>query len=136
MSEYDRVSKEHVEVVFTGGNTLTANVGAIIDTKGYDSLTYNLVAGAISAGAFVIEVEEGDASNLSDATTVPAAELIGPDGATAASMGFSAGQSTGAQSLGDIGKKRYHRLTISAAGGTGPIAGVAVQGGGRKQPTE
>ena len=50
----------------------TAQVGQIIDRKGYDSVTFLIATGSIADAdaTFTVLLEEGDAANLSDAAAV------------------------------------------------------------------
>ena len=56
----------------------TAFVGAIIDNKGHDSLTYCIQTGAIADedATFTILLEEGDESDVSDAASVADADMV------------------------------------------------------------
>jgi hypothetical protein len=143
MSEYDAVSKMGVAKVLDGNVSITGTglTGAIIDTKGFESLTYVLNTAAITAGEFTVVLEEGDSSTLSDAAAVAAGEVIQTDGSTgpigSAALSITAAGSSGVNSLGDVGKARYHRLRFEGdATADGDIGVVAIQGTPRKQPTE
>ena len=59
----------------------TALVGEIIDKKGFESVTYVIATGSIgdANATFTVLLEEGDASNLSDAAAVADADLIGTE---------------------------------------------------------
>jgi len=80
--------------------TNTTTVGTIIDTQGYQSLEYIVTSGTITDGAYAFLLEEGDASNLSDAAVVPADETLG------ALTGFVAAEDDVTKRVGSIGKKR------------------------------
>lgn len=113
----------------------TAAAGAIIDTRGFGSLTFVVAAGTLSdADATVTAlVEEGDAANLSDAAAVADADLIGTE--AVASLTFADDSET--RKIGYRGSKRYVRLTLTPAGNTGniPIAAVAILGHPNSAPT-
>jgi hypothetical protein len=140
MPEYDRASKTHGEVVLPGATiTGTGLTGAIIDTLNYGSLTYLIQSGAITVGSFTVVLEEGDDSGLSDAATVAVAETIDADGSTGNAVAFTAANSTAVQGIGDVGKKRYHRLRVvgfTGVASSGLFSVVAVQEHGRDEPTE
>lgn len=107
----------------------TAIVSSIIDTLGYGSCELVIVTGTNTDtnATFATTIDEGDASNLSDATAVAAAELLG--GTTNASFTFSDDVET--RKIGYIGGKRYVRLTVTPSGndsGNIFISGVAVLG--------
>lgn len=113
----------------------TAVVGQIIDRQGYESLTYVLSFGAIPDvdATFTILLEEGDVANLSDATAVADADLLGTE-ALAAPL-FSDDNKN--KKLGYIGSKRYTRITITPANNTSAtlVAVNAVLGFPAKAPT-
>ena len=140
MSEFDRATKENGDLSLAPGAanvTLTAVETAIIDTQGFDSLTYHIVTGAIVAGTGTITLEEGDEANLSDATDVPDGEVVHSDGSTGqGGLSFTGAASTGAFHVGSVGKHRFQRLTFDAAGTTGTYAVIAVKGHPRISPTE
>ncbi len=89
----------------------TALVGAIIDRKDFESLTYLILTGSLGdAGAeFTVLLEEGDVSNLSDAAAVADADLLG----TEALASFIQSDDNKCFKLGYRGAKRYTRLTIT-----------------------
>jgi hypothetical protein len=118
-----------------GPSDNTAQVGQIIDRQGYDSLTYVIQTGTLvdADATFAVLLEEGAAANLSDASTVAAADLIG----TAALAGFTFADDNKVRKLGYKGAKRYTRLTITPANNTGaaPMSAVAVLASGMLRPT-
>ncbi len=89
----------------------TAQVCEIIDRKDYESLTYLILTGSLGdAGAeFTVLLEEGDASNMSDAAAVADADLLG----TEALASFIQSDDNKCFKLGYRGSKRYTRLTIT-----------------------
>ncbi|PWC53270.1 hypothetical protein [Azospirillum sp. TSO22-1] len=113
----------------------TAQVSAIIDTLGYGSLTFVIATGTLSdADATVTAlVEDGDASNLSDAAAVADAQLLG----TEALASFTYADDGETRKIGYIGFKRYVRLTLTPSGNTGniPVSAVAILGHPRSMPT-
>lgn len=94
----------------------TAQVGQIIDRKGYDSLTFLIATGAIADAdaTFAVLVEHGDAANLSDAAAVPDSELLG----TEALAGFTYADDDKTRKIGYAGAKRYVRLTVTPSANT------------------
>jgi hypothetical protein len=92
----------------------TAIVSSIIDTKGYDSLTWLIVTGTnTDANAtFAVTMDEGDASDLTGSNAVAAADLVG----TYAIAGFTFADDTETRKIGYSGTKRYVRLTITPSG--------------------
>jgi hypothetical protein len=89
----------------------TAQVGQIIDRQGFDSLEYLIALGSIADAdaTFAVTMDEGDAANLSDASAVAAADLVG----TYAAAGFQFDSDDGVRKIGYRGNKRYTRLTIT-----------------------
>ena len=113
----------------------TAQVGEIIDVKGFDSLTYLIATGSLADAdaTFTVLLEEGDASNLSDAAAVADADLLG----TEALASFIFSDDNKCFKLGYIGNKRYTRLTITpgANASAALLSAIAVLGEAQIQPT-
>jgi hypothetical protein len=113
----------------------TAVVSGIADMAGYASLVFLIAAGTLADAdaTFTVLVEEGDASNLSDAAAVADADLVG----TEALAGFQFDDDTESRKVGYIGGKRYVRCTVTPANNTGsaPIAIIPVLGNPNHHPT-
>lgn len=113
----------------------TAQVGSIIDRQGYESVTYAIVTGILADvdATFAVLLQEGDAANLSDATTVASIDLIG----TIALASFDFSADGVCRKLGYKGGKRYTRLTITPSANTGnaPLAAIAILGMPLSAPT-
>jgi hypothetical protein len=114
----------------------TAIVSSIIDTRGYDSLTFGIIIGTnTDANAtFAVTMDHGDASNLSDAASVPAAQLVG----TLALAGYDFADDAESRKIGYIGTKRYVRMTITPTGndsGNIFLAAAAILGHPANAPT-
>lgn len=113
----------------------TAQVGQIIDRRGFDSLTYVIAIGSVADAdaTFVVLLEEGDQSNLSDAAAVADSDLIG----TEALAGFQFDDDNKCRKLGYRGNKRYTRLTITPANNASAalLSAVAVLGHASLVPT-
>lgn len=113
----------------------TAQVGQIIDKRGFESLTYVIATGSIADAdaTFTVLLEEGDAANLSDAAAVADADLLG----TEALAGFQFDDDNETRKLGYIGAKRYTRLTITPVGNASAavVAAIAVLGNPAIAPT-
>lgn len=92
----------------------TAAVSEIIDRQGYAGLEFVIATGSLAdAGAtFTVLVEDGAASNLSDAAAVDDSLLLG----TEALASFTQATDDGTKKIGYIGNKRYVRLTITPSG--------------------
>lgn len=104
----------------------TALVGQAIDRQGYDSLTFVIATGALADAdaAFAVALEHGDQANLSDASTVAAADLIG----TAADAAFAFADDDETRKIGYQGAKRYVRVRITPSNNSGAanVCAVAV----------
>lgn len=113
----------------------TAQVGQIIDRQGFQALEYVILTGSLSDAdaTFTVLLEEGDASNLSDAAAVADADLLGTE--ALASFTFAADDKV--FKLGYKGNKRYTRLTITPAGNASAalLAAVAILGDPQLAPT-
>jgi hypothetical protein len=111
-----------------------AMVGAIVDRQGFDSLEFAVTLGTITTAGttYTATMDEGDAANLSDASAVAAADLIG----TLALASFVDTEINTTKKVGYKGNKRYVRLTMTPAGNTGAstMAAVAVQGAAMLKP--
>lgn len=113
----------------------TAAVSQIIDLNGYESLEFVILAGSLADAdaTFTVLVEDGAASNLSDAAAVDDKFLLG----TEASASFVFSSDDKVFKIGYIGPKRYVRLTITPANNASAalIAAVAILGHPHNRPT-
>lgn len=113
----------------------TAQVGQIIDRRGFDSLTYLIALGSIADAdtTFTVLLEESDDSGMSGATAVADADLIGTEILSA----FQFDSDNGCRKLGYKGTKRYTRLTITPANNASAalLSVMAVLGHPRLAPT-
>jgi len=113
----------------------TPFVSEVIDTRGYDSLTFLLMTGALADAdaTFAVLVEDGDDPALSDAAAVADDELIG----TEALAGFTFADDNETRKIGYRGHKRYVRMTVTPTGNSGNafLAAVALLGHPHRQPT-
>lgn len=114
----------------------TAIVSSIIDTRGYDSMTFGVIIGTnTDANAtFAVTMDHGDAANLSDAAAVPVGDLIG----TLALAGYNFADDNESRKIGYVGARRYVRLTITPSGndaGNIFVAAAAILGNPHQAPT-
>lgn len=114
----------------------TAIVSSIIDTRGYDSLTFGILVGTNTDtnATFAVTMDHGDAANLSDAAAVPSADLVG----TLALAGYDFSDDAESRKIGYVGVKRYVRLTITPSGndaGNIFVAATAILGRPAISPT-
>lgn len=113
----------------------TAQVGQIIDKRGFESLTYVIAPGIIADAdaTFVVLLEESDASDMSGAVAVADADLVG----TELLAGFQFDDDNETRKLGYIGAKRYTRLTITPVNNSAAalLSAVAILGHPMVAPT-
>lgn len=114
----------------------TAIVSAIIDTANYNAAEFVIITGTnTDANAtFVVLVEDGDNSALSDNAAVADDYLVG----TELLAGFTFADDVECRKIGYKGIKRYVRVTVTPSGndsGNIFIAGVAVLGYAASAPT-
>jgi hypothetical protein len=99
-------------------------VSEIIDTAGYESLTFLILTGALpdANATFVVLVEHSDDSGMSGAVAVPDNMLIGTETLAA----FAFGDDDEVRKIGYVGDKQYVRMTITPANNTGASLYAAV----------
>lgn len=115
----------------TAISTNTTTAGAIIDTKGFESIEFVVQAGTLTDGAYTVKLEDGDDSGLSDAADVSSELVLG--GLPA----FADTEDNAVKRVGSISKKRYQRLSIVSTGVTtgGTLSAVALLSHARSAPT-
>ncbi|MEY4967215.1 MAG: Azospirillum phage Cd [Pseudomonadota bacterium] len=113
----------------------TAQVGAIVDHRGYQGAEYVIVTGTLAdaAATFTALLEESDASDMTGATAVADADLLG----TEALASFTQASDGKAFKLGYRGGKDYTRLTVTPAGNgaAAPIVAICHLGFPLRAPT-
>jgi hypothetical protein len=113
----------------------TAQVGQVIDTKGYRSLTFVIATGSLADAdaTFAVLVQHGDQPNLSDAVDVADADLIGLE----SQAGFTFSDDDETRKIGYVGNRRYVRLTVTPANNASAalLAAVAILGSPQEAPT-
>lgn len=125
MDLHNTISYKVGVVPQTQTNADTAIVGRIIDMLGFESAEYIIATGTLTDAGCTVAVllEEGAASNLSDAAAVADADLLG----TEALAAFDQADDIAVRKLGYIGTKRYIRMTLTPTGnaaGDIPVAAV------------
>ncbi len=112
----------------------TAYVSEILDTANFTANELVILTGSLADAdaTFTVLLEEGAASNLSDAAAVADGDMLG----TEAGASFTFANDDTTKKLGYIGSKRYIRATITPANNTGNafVAAVWAQGGARVAP--
>jgi len=134
MRLHDSVKYSIAEAPAAATTDNTAFVSTILDTANFAINEFVMLLGSIADAdaTFVVLMEEGDASNLSDASAVADEQLIGTE--ALATPLFSDDNST--KKLGYRGIKRYIRVTITPSANTGDIylAALWAQAGARTAP--
>ena len=125
------ISKVALNIQAISTNTTTA--GAIIDTLGYESVTFVLQSGTLTDGAYTPLIEDGDNSGLSDAAAVADDFLLG----TEAGAAFALTDDNTTKRIGYVGKKRYVRVSVvsTSVSSGGTLGGVCVLGSAITRPT-
>jgi len=112
------------------GTDDTAFVSQIIDMSSLLGLTFVIMLGTLADAAFTSTVllEEGDASNLSDAAAVSDDDMLPLGTGQEAAAAFIQTDDDAIKKISYVGTKRYVRLTITPDSNTGslPIAVLAV----------
>jgi hypothetical protein len=100
------------------------SVGGILDTDGYLGLEFLFQSGVLTDGTYTPLIEESDDATFTTSNVVDADFLIG----TVANATFADTDDNVVKRLGYAGKKRYVRLTVTAATVTtgGTLSAVAV----------
>jgi hypothetical protein len=135
----DQMNDLHILNAISPGEARTDNtaiVSAVIDRRGYDSLTFAIAVGTNTDpnATFAVTMDDGDASNLSDAAAVAAGDLVG----TYALAGYTFADDAESRKIGYRGNKRYVRLTITPSGndsGNIFLAVLAILGNASVAPT-
>ena len=111
--------------VVTGSDN-TATVSPIVNTVGCRSVSFLIGTGVLADAdaTYVVLIEEGDDSGLSDAAAVADADLIG----TELLAGFTFAADGKGRKIGYKGSKHYVRCTVTPSANTGssPVAILAV----------
>ncbi len=113
----DNVNNTTTKVGF-GTQTISdgTTAGAIIDTLGYESGKFSLIAGAVTAGDVTfVSIEESNDSGMSGSTLIPAHRLIAVDVTPLTAVNQVA-------ETGFVSVKRYVRMSVIGANGADLIA--------------
>lgn len=112
----------------------TAQVSQIVDLQGFGACEFVIALGSIADAdaTFTVLVEDGAASNLSDAAAVADADLLG----TEAEAGFLFSDDNATKKIGYKGSKRYVRLTITPANNASAalMSALAILHSAKKMP--
>jgi hypothetical protein len=112
----------------------TPLVSQILDTANFGANELAIATGSIADAdaTFTVLIEEGDAANLSDASAVADADLLG----TETQAGFQFDDHNETRKIGYIGAKRYLRANINPVSNASAalITAMWVQADPRKSP--
>lgn len=133
MVEYDmRTTVSGQNSIASAEYAFTVISGAIIDTQGFESLTFHTNTGVLTDGTYTVSLVAGDDSGLSDGAAVDAANILGSNPVIPATQDGSA------HSIGTNTKKRYVQQLITGAGVSsgGFFSSTAVKGHPKVKPTK
>lgn len=116
----------------------TVQTGATIDRRGFDSLTFAIVTGALADAdaTFAVKLQHGDASDASDMADCAAADML-PSANAVSNASFTFADDSECRKIGYVGGKRYVRVVITPANNAAaaPMAAIAVLGRASLEPT-
>jgi hypothetical protein len=106
--------------------TATKSDVTIIDSKGYESVTYFLYVESVSSldgsNYFTASINSGDNASLTDAAAVSSPQLVGSAVLNSTDTGFVG-------KIAYVNNQRYSRLVLTATGSPDAVIGVfAVKG--------
>jgi hypothetical protein len=119
----------------------TAQLSAVIDTKGFGSLALGWVTGVLSDAdaTFGVVVSHGDVvddesppTTITDTAPVADSDLVG----TEALAGFTFADDGECRKIGYVGDKRFVQVTITPSGNAGNLflAGIALLSNAHLRP--
>ena len=102
---------------YTGNTAVVSNIIDMGQGDGYEALEWLINIGTLSDAdaSWVVTMDDGNVSNLSDAAAVDANFILG----TYALAGFTFASDNTTKKIGYVGNKRYVRLTITGTNNTG-----------------
>jgi len=108
--------------------TDTTTAGDILDTQGYESVTFVFQAGTLTDGDYTPLIREGDDSGLSDASEVSDLRLLPSGTGQEASAALST--SNGVSKIGVTSNKRYIEASLVSANTSsgGTLGAIALLG--------
>lgn len=117
-------------------STDTTTASNIIDTQGFDKVTFVMICGAYTDGTYTPAVSESDDSGMSGENAVADAELTRTE-ADAAISAATTNSTDATGKIGYLGNKRYVTCDIvSASTSSGATVGVlAILENGGNQPS-
>lgn len=104
--------------------------GVIIDTSGFEALTFVIQSHTITDGSYAVKIQCGDNASLTDASDVTSEFLLG------SAPSFSNTEDNVVKKVGTVSGKRYFRIVITASGVTtgGNFSAIASLGKPKSAP--
>ena len=121
------------------GTTGTGQTGAVIDTRGFETCTFTIHYGAITATGAVFTPAVLSGAATGSLTTASTDELIGTIAGAVLAAGARVDGSTEnvVKTIGYRGSSRYVRLDVSSTATAGTIiSAAAILGGAHRKPTD
>lgn len=127
--------------------TDTTTVGNIVDSIGFESLTYAIQAGTLTDGAYTVTITEGDvlSGGTPDATnpnvirggTITDGATVSSDFIIGSLPSFADSEDDITKAFGFVGKDRYSLISIVSSGteSGGFFSAQAILGHAKNQPT-
>lgn len=130
MDLHSRVKVFEVIGPTDGAAAGASTVGNVIDTLGFESLEYVIMAGTITTGSFSLTLEESTVVGMTGATAVPADNILG--------VNLPVWAATDDDTICRVGvnsKKRFHRLTlVGASTPVGDFVAIAILSNPKTMP--
>ena len=104
--------------------------GEIIDTHGFESVEFIVTSRTLTDGDYAFFIEDGSASNLSDAELVPGELVLGGP------MTYDSTEDATSKRVGAVSKKRYVRISVTSTNVTsgGSFSGIGILGNPQSRP--
>lgn len=121
-------------IVATQFSSSTQVLGDIIDTKDFESITFILNFSNYASGTFVMNIEDGNESNLSDSEILSVND--DPQTLIPADSNNLKLEKNGFARIGYVGKKRYLRVDLfPVSSPVGDAYVIAILGNAKAMPT-
>lgn len=130
MRDLTRSIKNEIALDIQAITTDTTTDGNIIAASDADKINFTVLSGAYTDGSYVVKIQHGDQSNLSDASDVADTDLLGEDieSANAPESQTTIAATNKIKKIGYAGVKAYVRLSIvSTSVTTGATLGAIVE---------
>ena len=132
MAQFDLKNQiaEKVALNFQTINSDTTTDGVIIDTLAFESVTFIMQTGTVSAGDVTMLIQDGDDPALSDAADVSDTFLLGLESDTTLTAANTVSR------IGYVGKKQFVRLSaVTDNSANLQVGAICVLGDSISNPT-